>query len=174
MTATEPERSYFVLIDDKEKGPYTLEDLRTLLRSGEITESTMYCKLGMEQWYPVGDLVRVIRDQERDRQDRAKWYRARKWFWITPVVVVFWFWLSGVIDAPTGFDACRQARRYVRERLPLTAEFRDDDWSRDLPFSEQADGTVYCHFWVRESGQKEFRHVHVTMKRTLRFYRVEL
>lgn len=92
----------------------------------------------------------------------------------TVAIVLGGAWLFGILDAPTGFDAYRQARQYVKKRVPLTTEFQHEDWSRDLPFDEKPDGTVYCHFYIREPGQKDFRLVLIVMKRTLRFYRMEL
>lgn len=95
---------------------------------------------------------------------------------ITVALVLGGAWLFGIVDAPSGFDAYRKAEQYVKGRLPLTTEFRIPDWDRDYPFSEAPDGDVYCHFWVRDPGQKEeeFRHVGVVMRRVLRFYRIEL
>ena len=104
------------------------------------------------------------------------WKRTRRLGAIMGCMMVAFggFWLFGLVDAPTGFDAYRQARQYVKKRLPLTTDFRHEDWSRTMPFSEEPDGTVYCHFWVREPGQNDYRHVHITMRRTLRFYWMEL
>jgi len=67
LTTTE-ERSYFVLIDEKEKGPYTMDDLRTLLKSGEVTEDSFYCKAGMEQWYRLRELMTAVRERRSGGQ----------------------------------------------------------------------------------------------------------
>jgi len=60
---------------------------------------------------------------------------------LLPATLAF-SWLIGLIDPPTGFDAHKQARAYVRERLPLTTEFRPDDWRRDLPCDDEENAAL--------------------------------
>jgi len=52
---------YFILQDDQTKGPYTLNQLRTMWNSGSITGETLYTQEDYSEWVP---LDRIINDLE--------------------------------------------------------------------------------------------------------------
>ncbi|MEW6304897.1 MAG: DUF4339 domain-containing protein [Verrucomicrobiota bacterium] len=46
--------NYYVLIDSKEYGPYSLDRLKAMWVAGQITSDTLFAQPGMPQWEPVG------------------------------------------------------------------------------------------------------------------------
>ena len=48
---------YYLLQDNEQRGPFTLNQLRTLWRSGKITGETLYSQPGFEEWMPLSDLA---------------------------------------------------------------------------------------------------------------------
>lgn len=47
---------YFVLVDSQEKGPFSIVDISTKLRSSELTVDTLYSTSGMTEWKPLKTL----------------------------------------------------------------------------------------------------------------------
>lgn len=50
-------QQYYVLVDDKEQGPFTLDQLRSMILTSEITSETLFAQPGMSEWLPVGGLL---------------------------------------------------------------------------------------------------------------------
>ncbi len=51
---------YYVLVSEKEQGPYSIEQLAGLLERGEINSETHYCQPGMEQWARIADILDLL------------------------------------------------------------------------------------------------------------------
>ena len=51
---------YYVLVSEKEQGPYTIEQLAGLLHREEINSDTYYCQPGMEQWARMADMMDLL------------------------------------------------------------------------------------------------------------------
>jgi hypothetical protein len=51
------EMSYYLLLNDEQKGPYTIGQLRAMWRSGAITADAQYWEDGLTEWLPVSSLA---------------------------------------------------------------------------------------------------------------------
>ncbi len=49
--------SYFILLNDETKGPYTLAQLKAMWNSGAITMETLHCQEGYSQWLPLSVIL---------------------------------------------------------------------------------------------------------------------
>ncbi len=56
---------FYLHIDGKQRGPYTIRHIDHLLNCGLITEDALYWREGLEQWQPVTQLV--VRRVEKER-----------------------------------------------------------------------------------------------------------
>lgn len=50
---------YFVEIDGQQAGPFTLDEVRAKLAQGEITESNLAWREGLNEWAPVNDVIQA-------------------------------------------------------------------------------------------------------------------
>ena len=51
---------YYVLQNDETKGPYTLNQLRSMWGSGALTGNMRYCEEGYTDWLPLSDLQLML------------------------------------------------------------------------------------------------------------------
>jgi len=49
--------AFFVIVNDKTQGPFTLPHLRYLIKDKKITRETLCAKVGDTEWIPVGDFL---------------------------------------------------------------------------------------------------------------------
>ena len=49
--------SYYILLNDEAKGPYTIGQLRSMWNAGAITQETPFCEEGYEDWMPLRRLI---------------------------------------------------------------------------------------------------------------------
>ncbi len=63
---------YYIHLEGKQKGPYTLGQLMGLYAKGFIPEETLYWMDGFEQWHPVADLCGPSLRTWRERSSRKK------------------------------------------------------------------------------------------------------
>lgn len=59
---------FYLHIEGKQRGPYTIRHIDHLLNCGLITEDALYWREGLEQWQPVTQLV--VRRVEKERWRR--------------------------------------------------------------------------------------------------------
>jgi hypothetical protein len=58
-----PVTVYMIFLDNKQSGPYTIQQLQGMIMSGQITKETLVWKQGMSNWEPAGntsDLVSIF------------------------------------------------------------------------------------------------------------------
>jgi hypothetical protein len=55
---------YYLFIDDKQAGPYTISQLRSMWASGKLTADTLYFTEGMSEWSPLAAIVETIEERE--------------------------------------------------------------------------------------------------------------
>lgn len=60
--STSTSRTYLVFLRGAQLGPYTLSELRDMLRRGELEESTQVWTAGMPAWQPLKDILRHNED----------------------------------------------------------------------------------------------------------------
>ena len=58
---------YFIILDDKKKGPYALSQLRKMWASGSITMETLYATEDMKEWANVSELMDDIESETGDK-----------------------------------------------------------------------------------------------------------
>jgi len=51
------EIEYYLILDDKEQGPFTIGQLRSLWNAGKITGKTCYFQAGMTAWEPMAQIL---------------------------------------------------------------------------------------------------------------------
>jgi hypothetical protein len=49
--------NHYVLVGDEQKGPYDMEQLKWMWKTGQITAETSYWREGLTQWIPLGVMV---------------------------------------------------------------------------------------------------------------------
>ncbi len=54
------ETDYYLQLDDKEQGPFTIRQLRSLWDAAKITSETLYTQPGMAGWRPLSDILSTI------------------------------------------------------------------------------------------------------------------
>lgn len=54
-----PDSSIFVLVNNKQEGPFNLEQLKTFIQNGQITKETLAWKEGMAQWGKAESLPEI-------------------------------------------------------------------------------------------------------------------
>lgn len=64
--------------DGVEQGPLSSSELRALARSGELLETDLLWKEGMEKWRPAGEAGRLFRDGDSRRHRRRRHGRSRE------------------------------------------------------------------------------------------------
>jgi hypothetical protein len=57
FTKMSDETEYYLVMDDKEQGPFTIGQLRSLWNAGKITSKTYYFQPGMIEWKPLAQVV---------------------------------------------------------------------------------------------------------------------
>src|SRR4051812_9268355 len=62
---------FYVLKGEETMGPYSIEDLTLMLRSGTIGQDTLYATDGASEWRPVTALVR--HREESDKYTSQSW-----------------------------------------------------------------------------------------------------
>lgn len=53
--------SYFVMIDDKQAGPFSEEEIFRLIAQGNITKTTYLWKPGMPQWNTAENIPEILK-----------------------------------------------------------------------------------------------------------------
>jgi TM2 domain-containing membrane protein YozV len=48
---------YYILQDDKQTGPYTVKQLRSMWNAGQLTAETFYWREGMSEWTPLRGVI---------------------------------------------------------------------------------------------------------------------
>ena len=51
---------YYILQNDETKGPYTLNQLKSMWNSGAVTGNMQYCEEGYSEWLPLSDLQTML------------------------------------------------------------------------------------------------------------------
>ncbi len=51
------EIDYYLILDEKEQGPFTIGQLRSLWNAGKITSKTYYFQDGMGEWNPLANII---------------------------------------------------------------------------------------------------------------------
>ena len=55
---------YWITINDEQRGPYTIGQLRSMCNSGTITAETLYWQQGFENWYPLSYIIKLLEEQQ--------------------------------------------------------------------------------------------------------------
>ena len=55
---------YWITINDEQRGPYTIGQLRSMWNSGTITAETLYWQQGFENWYPLSYIIKLLEEQQ--------------------------------------------------------------------------------------------------------------
>jgi hypothetical protein len=58
------ETEYCLILDDKEQGPFTIGQLRSLWNAAKITTETLYTQPGMAGWRPLSDILSTLEPHE--------------------------------------------------------------------------------------------------------------
>src|SRR5262249_39341966 len=48
--------SFYLMLDGQRRGPYTVNQLRTMWQSGRLTSGTYYWQTGMANWQPLANI----------------------------------------------------------------------------------------------------------------------
>lgn len=59
--ATRPPSSFFVILDDKQAGPFSEDELSRLIAQGTVTKETYVWKGGMPRWERCENVPEVLR-----------------------------------------------------------------------------------------------------------------
>ena len=51
---------YYLFLSEEQKGPYTLSQLQTMWRSGNITGNTLFWQEGCSEWNPLSSILHVL------------------------------------------------------------------------------------------------------------------
>jgi hypothetical protein len=63
----EAEDQLYILVDNQETGPFSLQDLGQMVENGEIPPDTLYTAPGMSGWEPLSSAVPVKLDAKPGR-----------------------------------------------------------------------------------------------------------
>jgi len=55
-----PTMEYYLYLNDEQKGPYTLSQIQSMWRSGNITGNTLYWQDGFSEWIPLSTILHII------------------------------------------------------------------------------------------------------------------
>lgn len=58
MSESSAKKLYFVGIQDKKEGPFSVDEIRELLRTGKISLQSLIWKKGLANWSPLEDLIK--------------------------------------------------------------------------------------------------------------------
>jgi hypothetical protein len=61
---------YYVLQNNETKGPYTLNQLRSMWTSGTLTGNMQYCEEGYTEWLPLSDLQSTLEPEHLSPQSQ--------------------------------------------------------------------------------------------------------
>lgn len=64
-------KEWYILIDEKQEGPYSLADLR---KESRLTPDTLVWKPGFEKWLPAGEVAelrKLFKDLEESEEEPA-------------------------------------------------------------------------------------------------------
>jgi len=51
---------YYLYINDEQKGPFTLAQIQSMWRSGNITGQTLYWQQGFDEWFPLSTMIDLL------------------------------------------------------------------------------------------------------------------
>ena len=51
---------YYVMVDEKQNGPYTLAQLQAMWRAGSLTTETQYWFEGQTEWMPLATILELL------------------------------------------------------------------------------------------------------------------
>ncbi len=51
---------YYLILDDKEQGPFTINQIRSMWNTGRLTLKTLYFQPGMTEWTPLATIKATI------------------------------------------------------------------------------------------------------------------
>jgi TM2 domain-containing membrane protein YozV len=66
--APESDSEYYLALDGKEQGPFTMGQVRSLWQAGRITSRTLYFEPTMKGWKPLALIVSLIEDTAQSRR----------------------------------------------------------------------------------------------------------
>lgn len=52
--------NYYLAVNEEAKGPYTLEQLRSMWNAGSITGDMFFCQEGDAEWHPLNDILQQL------------------------------------------------------------------------------------------------------------------
>jgi len=58
---------YYILQNNETKGPYTLNQLKSMWSSGTVTGNLQYCEEGYTEWQPLSDLQPMLEPEPLQR-----------------------------------------------------------------------------------------------------------
>jgi TM2 domain-containing membrane protein YozV len=62
---------YFVMVNNEQRGPFTLEQLQGMWKSGAVTMDTQYWVEGLDEWMPLSSILDLIQPPQRMQQQPA-------------------------------------------------------------------------------------------------------
>ena len=68
---TAQKKEWFLHIDNENKGPLTLSEVKKLLEENQITDNTLTWKDGMENWEPIQDVSEIIGTKKEAPKERS-------------------------------------------------------------------------------------------------------
>lgn len=69
---------YYILQNNETKGPYTLNQLKSMWSSGAITGNLQYCEEGYTEWLPLSDLQPVLEPEPQRLSAQTRMLLAEK------------------------------------------------------------------------------------------------
>ena len=87
---------YFVMVGDEQRGPFTLEQLQGMWRSGSVTMDSKYWIEGLDEWMPLSSILELFQPQQRAYQAQAYFAPVAQPTWNPGVALVLSFFIPGL------------------------------------------------------------------------------
>jgi len=101
---------YYLYLNDEQKGPYTLSQIQSMWRSGNITGNTLYWQDGFSEWIPLSSILHILEPPPVAPAPSLPRAAVKQTLTNTPsdslgVVIMLlpiasaalmWFWISGM------------------------------------------------------------------------------
>lgn len=113
---------YFLWLNEKQSGPYTITQLKSMWQSGQITSATCYWFDGLTEWLPIESMIEegLAEDRRNVEMSRVREEEAKKEKPITTsenVAIILASFLASPITFVAGILYCIVGKKNRGVRL---------------------------------------------------------
>lgn len=84
------------------------------------------------------------------------------------------FLFTPELNFPSGYKAYEKAESYMKKKAPFGTQFIGQNFGDSYePFSQNRDGSVFCHFYYQLPGETNVRNSMVVVTKFGPFWRVK-